>query len=256
MISTPDSPPLLERDGPRATLRLARPSEHNRMDPADLPVLMHHFDAVAADPAIRVLVVTGTGPKTFSSGYTLSAVTGLADDAVTFDAVVDRLESLPIPTIAAMNGSVYGGATDLALACDFRIGVTGMILLMPASRIGLHYYPSGMRRYVERLGLSTAKRLFLMGERVPAADLERWGYLDALAPPETLAATVDRWVAQLVAGQATVMRAMKRHTNDIARGRYDEAAVRRDYEASLASDDLREGIAAFTAKRPPRFTGR
>src|SRR5260370_42637681 len=107
--------------------------------------------------------------------------------------MVDRLEDLRLPTICALNGSVYGGATDLALACDFRIGVEGMELGMPASRLGVHYYLSGMRRYVTRLGLGAAKRLFLTGvplgagawletgdlaEGGPAADLDNRG--DAL----------------------------------------------------------------------------
>lgn len=255
-MSDAHSPPIFTRDGPRATIRLARPREHNRMDPTDLPVLMAHFDRIEADPSIRVLIVTGTGEKTFSSGYTLGALTGIAADAVTFDAMVDRLEDLPLPTIAALNGSVYGGATDLALACDFRIGVTGSRLSMPASRIGLHYYPSGMRRYVERLGLGAAKRLFLLGEHIPCEQLERWGYLDQLVAPAELARTVDRWVDQLVAGQPTVMRAMKRHANNIARGTFDRAAIERDYTASLESADLQEGLTAHAEKRAPRFTGR
>jgi enoyl-CoA hydratase/carnithine racemase len=239
------TPPLLTIDGSRATIRLNRLREHNRMDPSDLPVLMRQFGKVEANRDVRVLVITGTGDKTFSSGYTLDALTAIDRDAVTFDAMVDRLEDLAVPTIAALNGSVYGGATDLALACDFRIGVTGTRFLMPASRIGLHYYPGGMRRYVERLGLAAAKRLFLLGEHIPCEQMARWGFFDELVEPGALAATVDRWVAQIASGVATVQRQMKRHCNDIARGAADEAAIRRDYEASVRSEELATRLAAL-----------
>ena len=248
--------PLLTIDGPRATLRLNRPREHNRMDPTDLPVLMAHFSQVASDPDVRVLVITGTGDKTFSSGYTLSALTGIDAANVPFDVMLDRLENLPLPTIAALNGGVYGGATDLALACDFRIGVTGGKFLMPASRIALHYYPGGLRRYVERLGLAAAKRLFLLGETLGWEQLAKWGFYDELVAPGELAATLDRWVAQLAAGHAGVMRNMKGHLNAIARGAMDTAAITRDYEASLRSPDIREGLAALSEKRSPAFAAK
>ena len=86
--------------------------------------------------------------------------------------MLDRLERFPLPTVCAMNGSVYGGATDLALCCDLRIGVRGSRMLMPASRFGLHYYPGGLRRYVGTLGLAAAKKLDpRIGERARAQGL-------------------------------------------------------------------------------------
>ena len=245
--------PQLSVNGPRATIRLNRPREHNRMDPTDLPVLMTHFAAVERDPQVRVLVITGTGDKTFSSGYTLTALTDIDATAVTFEAMLDRLEHLDLPTIAAMNGGVYGGATDLALCCDFRLGVNGGKFLMPASHIALHYYPGGLRRYVERLGLTNAKRLFLLGETLDLAVLDRMGFFDAFVAPVELAATVDRWVSQLTAGHAGVMRIMKHHLNAIARGKIDEATILRDYQSSLSSPDIREGLSALAEKRPPSF---
>jgi enoyl-CoA hydratase/carnithine racemase len=95
-------------------------------------------------------------------------------------------------TVAALEGNVYGGATDLALACDFRIGVEGMELRMPAAALGLHYYPSGMRRCVATLGLSAARRLFLTAEPLAATDLLALGYLDELVPAASLEAAVHR----------------------------------------------------------------
>jgi len=249
------SAPLLEISGRIARLRLNRPREHNRIDPTDLAVLVDHFARIEQDPDIRVLVLTGTGDMTFSSGYTLSQVAQLSAEAVAFDQVVDRLEVLRVPTLAAINGGVYGGATDLALACDFRIGVTGSRFRMPASRIGLHYYPGGMRRYVERLGLSVAKQLFLLGEVVAPEQLLQWGYLTELVVPAELAGRVQALAEQLAAVAPAAAQGMKRHLNAIAAGRFDAAAAHADYVRSLRSKDLQEGLAAFVEKRAPRFSG-
>jgi enoyl-CoA hydratase len=249
------STPLLELTGPIAQIRLNRPREHNRIDPADLAVLIAHFDRIEGDTEVRALIITGTGDKTFSSGYTLSQVAQLSEEMVPFDRMVDHLESLRVPTVAALNGSVYGGATDLALACDFRVGVAGSRLLMPASRIGLHYYPSGMRRYVERLGLSAAKQLLLLGDAVSSDQLAQWGFFAALVAPGELYLRARALAEQLASGAPAVVQSMKRHLNAIGRGDYDEAAIRAAYLRSLRSADLQEGLAALAEKRTPRFTG-
>src|SRR5256885_9960442 len=157
---------LLDISGARATIRLNRPRHHNRLEADDLGVLLRLFDQVEADPAIRVLVLTGTG-RTFSSGYDLGSVAERAVSAneqqsagSAFEALVNRLEDLGVPTICRLNGGVYGGSTDLALACDFRIGIDSAEMFMPAARLGLHYYPSGIKRYVTPLGLRDAARTF------------------------------------------------------------------------------------------------
>jgi enoyl-CoA hydratase/carnithine racemase len=169
---------------------------------------------------------------------------------------VDALEALPIPTIARLNGGVFGGATDLALACDFRIGVAGMELRMPAARLGLHYYPSGLRRYVSRLGLSAAKRLFLLAEAVPGEELLRLGYLDALVEPARLDDAVEQVAASLLAGAPLALRGMKSSLNEIARGEYAIVRLREREARCGSSADHREGLAAFAGKRAPRFAGR
>jgi enoyl-CoA hydratase len=149
---------------------------------------------IESDPAIRVMVLTGTG-RAFSSGYHIgdlatrrsaSAPKQDLEGERPFERLTNKLESLRVPTICRLNGSVYGGATDLALCCDFRIGVEGMEMFMPAARLGLHYYRSGLIRFVTRLGLGTAKRLFLTAQTLSAADLLEIGYLDEIAAPEGL----------------------------------------------------------------------
>jgi enoyl-CoA hydratase/carnithine racemase len=249
----------------RAMIRLNRPREHNRVEPGDLAVLRETFTRIDRDPSVRVLVLTGTG-KSFSSGYHIGALVerkasksgpgqapGNADD--TFETVVNRLEALRVPTIAALQGSVYGGATDLALACDFRIGVAGMRMLMPAARLGIIYYPSGIERYVSRLGVAAAKRLFLTAEPIDAEEMRRVGYLDEIVPADALAARVDALCAQLAANAPLALAGLKRAINETAAGRLDHAALAEARARCSASDDHAEALNAWSEKRKAVFKG-
>jgi enoyl-CoA hydratase len=250
--------PTLAIDGAIATIRLNRPSVHNRMEPEDLSALNRLMTQIEADPAVRVLVLTGTG-KSFSSGFNIGKI-GEApsdghDEDGAFDRVTDRLERFALPTICALNGGVYGGSTDMALACDFRIGVEGMAMFMPAARLGLHYYAGGLRRYVSRLGLNAAKRLFMQAQRTETAELLRIGYLDEVVPADRLDARVMELATVLAANAPIAVQGMKRCLNDIARAEADLTLIAANEARSKASADLVEGRAAWLEKRTPHFTG-
>lgn len=252
----PDQPPDLQVLGAVATVTLRRPARRNRLDDDDLDALRAAFAAALAEPAVRVLVLAAEGPV-FSAGYDLASLQGdTRDGPRRFEATVQALEDLPLPTIARLQGSVHGGATDLALACDFRVGVETMELRMPAARIGLHYYGSGLARFAARLGPTAAKRLFLAAPTLDAAALLRLGYLDDCVPPAQLDTAVQAWCEALAAGAPLAVRGMKRSLDDWAAGRFDAAAIREREAVCAASDDLREGLAALRERRTPRFTGR
>jgi enoyl-CoA hydratase len=253
------SAPILEISGPRATIRLNRPKQRNKLESSDLGELMKLFDRIEADSTVRVLVLTGTGIA-FSSGYDLNSVADRATSAneqqsagSAFEVVVNRLEDLGVPTICRLNGGVYGGSTDLALACDFRIGVDTAEMFMPAARLGLHYYKSGIARYVSRLGVDNAKKLFLTAQKITAPEMLRIGYLTAMVPWESLDEEVDR-LATILAGNAPLaMRGMKRAINEFARGKFDEEAADLRHRESMRSAEIKEGIKAFAEKRAPKF---
>ncbi len=252
------SAPILEIDGARATLRLNRPKKLNRLEPGDLPALLKLFDRIEADAAIQVLILTGTG-RAFSAGYDLDSIAARAaggeqqTGGTAFEAVVNRLEDLGVPTICRLNGGVYGGSTDLALACDFRIGIDACEMFMPAARLGLHYYASGIKRYVSRLGADNARKLFLTGQKIGAQEMLRVGYLTAIAPAGKLDDEVDA-LAALLAGNAPIaMRGMKRAINEFARGEFDGDAANARHRESMHGAEIKEGIAAFAEKRAPKF---
>jgi len=255
----PATLPVFTVDGARATIRLNRPRHRNRIQPEDLQELLGLFDRIEADPAIRVLILTGTG-RAFSSGYDLNSVAERATSSreqksagSDFEVMVNRLEDLGVPTICRLNGGVYGGSTDLALACDFRIGVDTAEMFMPAARLGLHYYKSGIRRYVSRLGTDNAKRLFLTAEKIAAPEMLRIGYLTAMVPTEALDEEVDRLAAILAGNAPVAMGGMKRTINEIARDGLDGAAADQRARDSMRGAEIKEGVRAFAEKRPPKF---
>src|ERR1700743_1111122 len=239
------SPPVFTVDGARATIRLNRPRHVNRIQAEDLTALLALFDRVESDPAIRVLIITGTG-RAFSAGYDLNSVaerasaTGGPTAGSAFGVMVARLEDLSVPTICRLNGGVYGGSTDLALACDFRIGVDTAEMFMPAARLGLHYYKSGIRRYVSRLGTDNAKKLFLTAQKIDAAEMLRIGYLTAMVPMAALDQEVDRLATTLAGNAPVAMRGMKRTVNEIARGKLDEGAADRRARHTMRGDQSKE----------------
>jgi enoyl-CoA hydratase/carnithine racemase len=254
--------PVLTVEGAVATIRFNRPRVHNRIEPADLAALLGHFAAIEAEPAVRVAILTGTG-KSFSSGYHLGdlaerpgAEVTAREDGASFEGVCDALEALRVPVIARIQGGVYGGSTDLALCCDFRIGVDTAEMMMPAARLGIHYYPSGMLRYASRLGHNAAKKLFLTAERIPAAEMLAIGYLTEMVPAGELDARVDALARRIAAMAPLAVQGVKRSLNEIARGAFDRAGAAARAEASQKSEDLQEGLRAFREKREPVFRGR
>jgi enoyl-CoA hydratase/carnithine racemase len=242
-----DQSPGLAIDGAVATLTLRRPSQHNRIAPEDSDVIRQYLTQLETTPGMRLLVITGSGEKTFSSGYTLGAIKDQLDSR--FEDMLDHIERFPLPTLCALNGSVYGGATDLALCCDFRIGVQGSRFLMPASRIGLHYYPGGVRRYVTVLGLAAAKKLFLTAQLIGDQEMLRIGFLNELVPAAELAATVRAYADSILACEPKVIATMKADLMAQAAGVADAAVLRQHYAESLKSPELAARLAALEERR-------
>ncbi|WP_298932837.1 enoyl-CoA hydratase-related protein [uncultured Ramlibacter sp.] len=245
--------PELSIAGHVATITIRRPEQANRLEPGDLAVMTGHIAQVNATPEVLVLRLQAEG-KYFCSGYDIGRMG--AQRTVEFDEMVNALEDARPVTLALIQGGVYGGATDLSLACDFRIGVQGIDMFMPAARLGLHFYQRGLERYVSRLGVDVAKRLFLTAERIDAQEMKAVGFLTHLVAPEALAPTADALTAALSGMAPLAMLGMKKHINRIARNALDAQDLQVDIARAAASQDLAEGRAAWAEKRPPRFSGR
>jgi len=245
--------PELSIDGAVATIRLMRPEQANRLGPDDLAAIFKHIETVNSNEDVRVLKLTAGG-KYFCSGFDINSLgTGGTMD---FEAVVDAVENARPVTVAVLQGGVYGGATDLALSCDFRVGSELVDLFMPAARLGLHYYASGLQRYVQRLGLNNAKLLFLTAQKIQAQRLLDMGYLTHLCPAEQLDQTVQDLTQTLLSMAPIPLLGMKKHLNRIAQGKLDMKDLEHDIQRARNSEDLQEGRRAWAEKRKPVFQGR
>jgi enoyl-CoA hydratase/carnithine racemase len=240
-------------EGTVGRIALNRPEAHNALDQAAMRTLA----ALLADWSgrdLRGVVLTGRG-RSFCAGAALGEV-GAADWSENpLTALCDAVEDFPAPVVAALNGGVYGGGVELALACDFRIGVRGMRAFAPPARLGIHYEPRGIARAIDRLGTQAARRLFLLAETVDDEVLLGLGFLDRLVEAEALEAAAGAMAATLAGMAPLAVSGMKRTIVELGRGTLDAEAARARVAACWASADHAEGLAAQREKRPPMFRG-
>lgn len=246
--------PSLSIDGPVAVITLRRPEVANRLDFPDLQTIRGYLREIDAMEHVLVLRVQGEG-RHFCSGFNVNSF-GTDNVGAAFEALTNELEAARPVTIAAINGGVYGGATDLALACDFRVGVTHTQMFVPAARLGLLFYQGGLHRYVSRLGVNVAKTLLLTGATFDARQMLACGFLTHLVEADQFAQTVQMLADQLAGMAPLALLGMKKHLTRIAAGNFDAAEYAADLTRADASDDLREGALAWQEKRAPRFNGR
>ena len=244
-----------------ALVTVDRPDALNAINRALLAELDSTIDAVGSNPEIRALVVTGAG-RAFIAGADIAemkSMTPLKAEAFSASAhrIFARLEELPIPTIAAVNGFALGGGCELALACDWIYASTNARIGQPETRLGLIPGFGGTSRLVRRVGLAWAKELVLVAENLVAEEAERIGLVNRIFPPEALLP------AALAAGEAIAargpiaIRIAKQVMQDgqDADVRTAHALEQRAFGLVFASQDRIEGTSAFVEKRDPDFKG-
>jgi enoyl-CoA hydratase/carnithine racemase len=243
------------RDGYVGRVVLNNPDRHNALGREQLDALQEILCQVESDKHIRVLVLTGAGAKTFCAGASLQELQGgnIGDDA--FQAMTTRFAALSIPTICAVNGNVFGGGVELALSCDFRIGIPGTHMRVPAAAIGLCYPLSGLARFVERLGVQVAKRILVASESFDAQQLFELGFYDHLVVSEEFEQFGIDYANQIAGLAPLAVRSMKAILDQVAAGTVDDGMVDKLSTLCLESQDLQEGFAAKKEKRSPRFIG-
>ncbi|MEY3611027.1 MAG: 2,3-dehydroadipyl-CoA hydratase [Pseudomonadota bacterium] len=257
--AAPASTPVLRIEDGVATITLNRPAQRNRLENADLKALLAHFDTVNRDAAVRVLVLTantsGQPRPVFCAGYDIGGFDEPGHGSTFFEEIPDALAALRPVTVCALNGSVYGGATDVVLACDLRIGLLGIEWRMPATALGLHYYPSGLQRYVSRFGLAATQRAFLTARPFTDRQLDALGLFEALVGPEEWAQTQQALVHDILALAPMAVQETKQSIREIETGRGDVSRMREREQRTSQSADFAEGRLAFAQRRKPVFTG-
>lgn len=246
--------PQLVIQGPSATLTLCRPEVANKLTPDDLMQLRALIDQVNAATEVRVLKIEGQG-RHFCSGFDISEILHSQVKGQSFGEMVDALEACQAITIACIQGGVFGGGVDLALACDFRVGSSQAQMQIPPAKLGLHFYPTGMRRLCTRLGVDASKRLLLRAQKLHGPAMLAIGLLTDMCAPQELAASVAELEQELLQMAPLALKGMKRNLNAIANHHWDLQQMEADVQASVDSADLREGMQAWLEKRRPMFTG-
>lgn len=254
---------VLERDGDALWVRIANEARANALDEAILDDLASLLQGPRLDGA-RVVLLTGAGQRHFSSGLDLAARG--PDELVEFIQRAERhlgraaraIAECPVPVVCVLNGAAVGGALEIAIACDWRIAARGAQLAMPAARIGVVYAADGLRRFIAAMGPARARRMFLTGGPVDADAALALGLVDDVVEPEALI-EVARAAADDVARASPIAvagtRAIVREIADGAPVGHVEETASAWRARAFASDDLREGLAAARARRPPRFRG-
>jgi enoyl-CoA hydratase/carnithine racemase len=256
--TTPDQTLLVSLDGPVATITLNRPEKLNALTLPMLAALEEAVLAIDADPEVRVVVITGSGAKAFSAGADVVAWSSLAPLDMwrtwtrTGHRVMERLESLRQPTIAALNGIAYGGGLELALACDLRLAADHVKLAAP--EVGIATVPGwGMTtRLATVVGPARAKQMILTGLPIDAERAASWGLVSEVVPAADLDAATDDLAAR-IAAQAPVAVQVAKELIDATRPRTSLEALGGGLTAF--TDDAREGQEAFRERRTPKYGG-
>jgi len=259
---------LVEKNGAILTLVLNRPEKRNALTP-DMLVLLHEaLNQATEDEAVRAVILRGQGDKAFSSGYDVTAIPtrvspelqALLDKKSPFELALDSIINFPYPVIAMLNGFAFGGACDLAVACDLRIAADDIQMGMVPARLGMVYFPDGIQRFIRTIGWPNTKEMFFTARRYKGETLTSMGLVNYLVPRQDLQTVTDGIAAEIAENAPLSLKGMKRIMNLIAASEsldtpaHEEA--RQLIEKGLSSQDLKEGQTAFLEKRKANFKGK
>jgi enoyl-CoA hydratase/carnithine racemase len=244
-------------------LTIANPEKRNALDHA----ILDGIAEAVRDADARCIVLTGTDGM-FSSGYDIGDISDevFAEEAEKlvahpFTGALEALDSTDLPTIAALPGHTIGGGLELALACDLRIAADGIKLGMPPAKLGLVYSHTGLRRFIDTIGVARTRELFLLGRNIDARTALGWGLVNEVVIGPDLEDTSLDWAAELAANAPLSVQGNKRVIRELLRAEGSlDPDVERELialrEACFASEDMQEGVRAFSEKRPARWKGR
>jgi enoyl-CoA hydratase/carnithine racemase len=246
-------------------IRISNPERRNALDHEILDTLAETLPRLDRRIETRCVLITGA-PPAFSAGYDLTAIPGETFErdaealvAHPFHDAMEALAAHPWPTVAAINGHCLGGGLELAITCDLRICAAGAKLGMPPAKLGLVYSHTGLRKFLDTLGLARTKELFLTGRNFTAERAERIGLVHEVVADDGFEGAAVALAEGIAANAPLSMRGNKQaiatlNANPVL-SEQQEAGLIALRESCFASADLREGVEAFAEKRKPRWKG-
>jgi enoyl-CoA hydratase len=254
---------LLERDGACAIVTVNRPKVLNALNTATMDELRRAMLELRHDDGVRVVVLTGAGDKSFIAGADINelavqSATAGREHALRGQHVLDLIENLGKPVIAAINGYALGGGCEVAMACTLRIAADTAKIGQPEINLGIIPGYAGTQRLARLVGKSKAMELVLTGASITAAEAERIGLVNRVVPAAELMAETRKLAASLADHAPVAMRYIISAINKGLEMPFAEAAV---FEATLfglvtSTEDMREGTRAFLEKRKATFKGK
>jgi len=246
-----------------ATITFNRPKALNALNNALLNEFSQALDEISANEDIRVLILTGAGEKAFVAGADITEIVKLNSlEAKIFSKkgqdVIGKLQTLSIPVIAAVNGFALGGGSEIALACDFIYASETATFGLPEINLGIIPGFGGTQRLPRLIGANMAKEMIFTGKMVPAAQALDIGIVNKICPPASLIEEVRKTAKMIASKGKASLRAAKQAVNnglntDIITGCNIECDA---FALCIASEDAKEGTAAFLEKRKAVFKGR
>jgi enoyl-CoA hydratase/carnithine racemase len=253
---------LYDRRDAIACVTINRPEKLNTLNRRVMQELFTCFQSLQTDQEVRVAILTGSGAKAFVAGADLNELALLSAsegrEASQFgQRILDLIENLGKPVIAAINGFALGGGCELAMACTLRIAAETAHLGQPEVKLGLVPGYGGSQRLPRLVGKCRALELILTGEAVTAAEAHRLGLVNQVVPTGELLAAAEKLAQKIIANAPL---AVKFALDAVNRGMEMPAAEGQSLEAALfglccATSDMKEGTRAFLEKRPPKFAG-
>ena len=245
------------------TITLNRPDKLNALNLDTLVELRSAFDAAAEDPAVRVVVLTGAGPKAFVAGADIAEMNGLTpvqarDFSRQGQRLMSRIEQLGKPVIAMVNGFALGGGMELAMACHLRIAADSAKFGQPEVNLGLIPGFGGTQRLLRLCGRAGALELCLLGENIDAARALQLNLVTRVVAKDALETETRKLADKLAAAAPQALRGMLDAILIAGESALDAGLEFETQAFALAfsTEDMREGTGAFLARRPPSFSGR
>jgi enoyl-CoA hydratase/carnithine racemase len=243
-------------------LTIANPDKRNALDHAILDAIAE----VARSESARCLLITGEGPV-FSAGYDIGSLpsdqfAAAAEKLVAhpFHQAIEALEAYAYPVVAALNGHAIGGGLELALSCDLIVASEDAVVGMPPAKLGLIYSHTGLRKFVDAIGVMRTRQLFHVGRNISARRAESWGLVTEVVPAGQVAGRGVELAAEIAGLAPLALAGNKRILRELvaAEGALDEEVERELIalrESCFQSEDFFEGVRAFAEKRPPDWRG-